>query len=390
MDSWELEEYCQRNIELSRRVVDDFLLPLVTKQDKLSSKFTSLKNRYSAQSRFFNAEQDEMFRKFYIASRVFTENGLIGSYMNHRLVKKRDEEEIEYLKRQAETPWRVTVFRVDSRIDRNIFTIRDLFKKESLTLHSSSLEGYAEEIRESRYFISLLEFNGECWQIYGVMNPLPDLSEYDLITYATAIDNSTASLEDVSRVMNRNPYEFLLLLAYFNHESERYGETAMRYNTVQVELESFPHEPFKESAYCDEKDGVYEYLPEEWFGFPHFTVIYYDSNSSLLQIESDTDESLFALKQLFSGMGIELPRLHYSFSPLIVEIINEVFRRDISISYYRRLFMPDRSKSSCAKQLKRCLKHADVLTKDGVDFTADELAQRYGLSTHIVEEAMEK
>jgi hypothetical protein len=99
-----IRELCQERSELSRAVIDDFLVYYAARRDKLSEEFDARISRFKHATKELQPNWTGLFKAQYIAHRIFKQAGLISKYLNHVAIKELHAEQQNYLRQMAAQP----------------------------------------------------------------------------------------------------------------------------------------------------------------------------------------------------------------------------------------------------------------------------------------------
>ena len=170
---------CDKTSRISERFVDEFLLYLCAKEEGLDEKFARKLVKYKHLIEKMPNDWDLWLMSQNIAFQLFRRGGLAQKYNSHPKVLKRNAKEIDYLKFQAEHPWRFVFCSVSQFLRDSFFEMTDVITGEEFLLYSPAVANLEEEKSISMYFL-LIGFNGQCWQAYGSVSYFQGLFPFSL------------------------------------------------------------------------------------------------------------------------------------------------------------------------------------------------------------------
>ena len=109
---------------------------------------------------------DKQVKAQYIAHKIFRKDGLIKSFLNHTALKKLDTRERKYLENQAEYPLKFSFSLIINRPAENFFIMEEAFSDQEFLLYSPGVSKTLED-QAVTLWLSLIGYNGDCWQSFG-------------------------------------------------------------------------------------------------------------------------------------------------------------------------------------------------------------------------------
>ncbi|MFA6845362.1 MAG: hypothetical protein WCR02_06525 [Sphaerochaetaceae bacterium] len=128
-------------------------------------------------------------------------------------------------------------FTILNTIEKDVYSISDRLSGATLTLYSPALSAklYKKEM-ESKHFLALLSYNGECYQNFGVIHS-NNLGASDLDFFCTLLDQQAYMSQGVTMVVNNHFLDFFAIDEVANVPSMIHGGTWLKmvYNKINIE-----------------------------------------------------------------------------------------------------------------------------------------------------------
>src|SRR5690554_3023610 len=212
MSKWiQMRYICDKTSRISDRFVDQFLLYLCAKEEGLDKKFARKLVKYKHLIEKMPEGWALWLTSQYIAFQLFRREGLAQKkYINHPKVLKRNAKEIDYLKIQAEHPWRFVFCSVSQFLRDSFYEMTDVITGEKFLLYSPTVAHLEAQKSVSMYFL-LIGFNGECWQTYGSVSYLKGLFPFDLLYFAQQLSSDPVSWDEIPMLIEEDPLPFMML-----------------------------------------------------------------------------------------------------------------------------------------------------------------------------------
>lgn len=336
-----IKKACDGNSRLMARLVDKFLIYHAAAHDNLEKVMQRDFSRYSRAAAMLPADWDSRAKAQYLAHRVFREDGLIRKFLYHSALKKLTSDEMKYLEFQADNPWRFSFSTITANPAEDFYLMGDVFRGENFLLYSPSV---TETLKTQRValWLSLVLFNGSCWQTYGPVNHFSGFEPDDIYFFATEVNGDIESDLDLIAEVETNPVPFMHLIT----GSSLPMLTSNKYRMLRVMAEHIiPNLDTRilagqfKSAYSN---GVYRLTLKRWGTHPHFAEAWYDENIDRLLLTAMTDRGFAELTKAFAECGLELDvepdvRVHQT----MLKVASDILGREIDLPDYSHLFQKD-------------------------------------------------
>ena len=389
----EIKQICLQNQQLTKRLIDEFLLYYAADRFKLYREM----NKAFARYRHFTKDAPESWintmKGQYIAHRIFMEDGLINRFINHRALAHLDEEEMAFLRRNQANPWRFSFSEIIDNPAPDFFEIEDVFTGENLLLYSPSTSEILQD-RDPLLWFNLLSYNGSCYESYGVINPFQSFEPEDILFYASQL-NPDQWIENPSKLMelvSKDPVPYMLLLLKSELPLVFQGDDQFVQNTGEFLDDSFESSVLKDAFTIEYAHDVYRLSLKDWSEFPHFSVAYYDESEQLLFLSATTDRGYDALVDALNDCGYNLPyNPDFRVNTAMMNTVQEILRKDINLNPYEDLFKKmDTKESGEVDNLNNML--AEILPdlNAGLKPDAKKLAQQFNVNEENARELIDE
>lgn len=389
-----IQNHCLKIQRLTSTVIDDFLIYYAAQQDKLNREVEKQLSRYSHISKKLPEAWRNMSITQYIGHRVFRREGLIKKYINQSGLSHLTDEEMAFLEFQKEHPWRFSFAEITGRPEKDFFKMFDVFTDESYLIYSPGMTEIQQTQNPVLWF-NLLAFNGECFQTYGPVSAYSAFEPEDIKFFATELNRGLwfESGRELMENVEQNPVPYMLLffgsrLPITFHKDDQIVQILAEYLDDSFDADVFGKEFTKEYS-----EGVYKLSPAGWDQFPHYSAVYYDEEEKLLSIYSMTDRGFRNMVDRMNSYGYSL-----SYEPdirvnmVMVETAKEIFRKEIRVNEYEKLFSIDEPKGDTES-----LKNINAMLAELIPYINDEkkpdliaLASRYGVEPEEAREIYEQ
>lgn len=335
-----IKQTCLQNQELSRRLIDDFILYYAADRFNLDREMNKAFSRY----RHFTKDAPEAWintmKGQYIAHRIFEEDGLINQFINHRALSHLDEEEMAFLRRNQAHPWRFSFSEIVDNPAKDFFEMEDVFTGENFLLYSPGTSNILQD-QDPLLWFNLLSYNGSCYETYGVINPFESFEPEDILFYASQL-NPNKWIEDSNQLMelvSKNPVPYMLLLLKSDLPLAFKEEDQFVQNTGEFLDDTFDSSSLKDSFTVEYTHDVYRLSLKDWSKFPHFSVAYFDEKEHLLFLSAMTDRGYDALVDALNNCDYNLPyNPDFRVNMGMMATAQEILKKDIRLNPYESLF----------------------------------------------------
>ena len=301
-----IRKLCEKNSRIAAKVVDGFLLGFAASHHGLEGKMNKQFARFRHIISKFESGSAEYMKSQFIAHRIFREDGLIGKFLNNPALKRFGEEEIDYLLKQAEQPWRFSFSVILDEPEKDFFQMQDIFSGEEFLLFSPG----ATELKASGsplLWFNLIGFNGSCWQSYGPIGAYNSFRSDDIYFFATELRPGLEDDEEIVQEIEKNPLPFMMLLSGAALPRSFHKEEEILYMMAEYDMELLNTAQLRKSFKTEYNEGVYRFVPEKWEAPPHLSQAYYDENLKMILFTALTESG-------FRGVVDEVNAYGYGFS----------------------------------------------------------------------------
>ena len=342
----QLRAICRNESEISKTVVDDFLVYYAATRDKVDQEFERKISRFSHIEREMPSNWRGLIKAQFIGYQIFKAGGLIRKYLNHSSIKELKPEERDYLKKMAGHPWRFSFGEIRASPDADFYEMEDVFTGELYLLYSRSMSQTLSEHSVLLWF-NLIGYNGRCWQTYGPVIPFKSFSPDDIFFYATEVDPGIESEADLTEDMDENPVRYIILTAGSNYPliESRGHEIVQVYG--QGHSDSIDVQSFRNVFKVEYAESVFKLSHPMWSEPPHSSEAYYAEKSGAISLTALTDKGYHEMASLLNKQGANIPadpdiRIHLP----ILTLMEKLFKRRPELHPYSRLFETKASQES--------------------------------------------
>jgi len=377
----QLHDLCQNDSNISKAVIDEFLLYYAAKRDKLDQEFETRISRFRDIVREMPSNWKGLIKAQYIGHRIFKEDGLINKYLNHTAIKELGKKEQNYLKAMAGRPWRFSFSEVSDNPAPDFYEMEDVFTREVYLLYSRSMSQTLSEHSVLLWF-NLIGFNGSCWQTYGPVISFKSFSPDDIFFYATEVNPVIESEADLTEDIDENPTQYMMLAAGSNYPLiESRG-----HEVVQVHGEghsaNFDIQALRKEFKVEFAESVFKLSHPVWSEPPHSSEAYYKEKSGVVSLTALTDRGYLEMSSLLKKRGIDIPtdpdiRIHLP----ILTLMEKMFKKRPELHPHTRLFETKASPESEAMiaKLNQFMALALPYINSGKEPDVDALAIKAGI-----------
>src|SRR5690554_549558 len=337
---------CDKTSRISDRFIDDFLLYLCAQEEGLGEKFAQKLVNYKHLVEKMPKGWDFGLMTQYTAFQLFRRGGLAQKYISHPKVLKRNAKEIDYLKFQAEHPWRFVFCSVNQFLRDSFFEMTDVITGEEFLLYSPAVASLEEKKSVSIYFL-LIGFNGQCLQTYGPVAYFQGLLPFDLHYFTKQICSAPVSWDEIPMVIEEDPLPFLMLWV----GAERplvYHRKDMVVNTFSAyRVEQFDAGEYASKFFVEQKEDLYKLSFKRWHRFPHFCQCFYSAKDRILHISAQTERGYDKLITTLNQMGHEFSREPQNRATMVMMFLaRDILEKEIKLNPYAEYFAEQSAPSS--------------------------------------------
>ncbi|MBN7818052.1 hypothetical protein [Algoriphagus pacificus] len=323
MDYSSLIKKCNRLSDFSEPILNNIMY-YAAERNKLSQRFDQMVKRHKKIFGRLDPANQALFKTQYIIHELFKNKGIIHKYLNHSQIKALPKEEYDYLQKQAENPWRFTFWSVRSNPSPDFFEAVDIFTGEEFLLYSPGASRTLLEMNVVT-FGGLISTNGDCYQTYGPLMGFSSFQADDIFFYAGELDHSVETIKDLTGLIERDLFYFLLLSVYSAIPMVQHHGHEILYVLSTMDANRFEMDAWKTAFRVEYSDEVFKMSLFELEGFPHFACVYFDEKEEEMTLSAMTDFGYDQLVKELKKLRIEAPdepyiRLHISMKTAIEEI----------------------------------------------------------------------
>jgi len=392
----QLRDLCQNDSNISKAVIDEFLLYYAAKRDKLDREFETRISRFRDIEREMPSNWKGLIKAQFIGHRIFKEGGLINKYLNHTAIKELGKEEQNYLKKMANHHWRFSFSEVSDNPAPDFYEMEDVFTGEVYLLYSRSMSQILSEHPILLWF-NLIGFNGSCWQTYGPVVSFKCFSPDDIFFYAAELNPVIESEADLTEDIDENPIRYMMLTAGSNYPliESRGHEVVQVYG--EGRSADFDIQKLKSEFKVEYAESVFKLSHPVWSEPPHSSEAYYVEESGVVSLTALTDRGYQEMSSLLKKHGVDVPsdpdiRIHL---PMLT-LMEKVFKKRPELHPYTRLFETKTSPESEAmmSKLNQFMALALPYINSGKEPDVDALAKEAGVdpmtARDLFQNAMDK
>lgn len=312
----------------------------------LPGRISSTERRKKRMARYRHVSKDlpeswtNMALAQYIGHAIFKEGGLFSRYINHSGLSHLSDEEMAFLKFQAEHPWRFSFTEITGQPAEHFFEMSDVFTGEAYLIYSPGLSDISASQKISLCF-NLVSFNGKCWQTFGPIAAYRSFEPPDIRFFVTQVNRGRWFENDreLMEYVESNPVPFMHLIAGALAPRAFHIDDQIIHVTAEYLYDSFDADLFRDLFTVDYSMGVYKLSKEGWARFPHFSAAYYDEKKELLFLYSMTDRGFPYLIRQLNRCGYDLSfRPDFRVNTGMVQLTRDVLKKEITMNPFSSLF----------------------------------------------------
>lgn len=337
-DYEQIKRKCEENSRISKRVVDVFLIYYAAARNNLEGKMNRDFDAYKHITKQLQVEWVNMMKSQYVAYKIFKEEGLIGTYLNHAELKRRSKEEREFLEFQSAHSWKFSFSIIKENPEKDFYLMEDVFDGEEFLLYSPGITTTLASQSVILWF-NLIGFNGSCFQSYGPIGAYKSFEPDDIFFFATELNPDIADEDDLLSDIENNPVPYMMLISGANYPLVAHKNDQIVHVLAEYDMENMDTGNMKDSFITEYNKGVYRLSLKKWNEHPHFSQAYFDESSKSITLSSMTDKGFKALVNGLNKFGYD-----FSFDPYVrvnltmLRTASDILKRDIDLLKYEKLF----------------------------------------------------
>ena len=334
---------CKETSRITSAVVDEFLLYYAADRYNLVPEMDKKFAAYRHIIKEFPEEWENRIKAQYIGHRIFRNDGLINKLLNHSALKRFNNKEMEFLKFQAENPWRFCFSTIVESLSTDFYLMADVFRDEEFLLYSPGVTTTLESQPAIMWF-NMIAFNGSCWQTYGPIIGYGSFEPDDIFFFAAELNPDIEDDDDLLLTVEDNPVPFMMLLSGANYPLVFSKKDLVVQTMAEYDLEKIDTQKLSADFKKEYNDGVYRLSLKRWSGPPHFSQAYYDENKMTITLSAMTDRGFIALVDVLNKYGYQFSSEPFiRVKPLMVSTASEILGKNIDLNEYDDLFTKESS-----------------------------------------------
>jgi hypothetical protein len=338
-DFKDLKKNIERTQQLSRQVIDNFLIYYAASKDRLDRLFENRIKPYRHITDKMPNEWRNFLKNQFIAHKIFKSGGLISKYLNYVEVGYRSNRELEFLEYQKEHPWRFSFNKIVDNPHSDFYTMQDLFYDQEYLLYSPSVTKALFDMPDISTWFNLIGLSGKCMQTFGTVAYFRSFDREDIIFYARELDHSLESDSDITEHIEEHPLPYAMLWSGATLPRVVYKDHMIRHVAARYIDDDFRSEMLDQHFGKEFVDNVYKLLLKNWHTHPHHAKAYYDEEENILHLTAMTIKGFEKLVDALNDSGYDLPtEPHDNVSHSMRYIASDILKREIKINPFENLF----------------------------------------------------
>lgn len=382
---------CREVSRITSSVVDNFIIHYAAQRDQLDREFDAKISRFRHMQKELSPSWTGMVTAQYIAHRIFREQGLVHKYLKHAAIKALPADELNYLRQSTDIPWRFSFSVIISNPAADFYEMEDVFTGNTYLLYSGSVTSILSE-RPVFLWFNLIGYNGSCWQTYGPVTYFQSFDADDIFYFATELDPSIESDEDLVDNVENNPVPYMLLV--YGSQYPRMQQNG--YELVQVSgecpVQAFDMAGLKKKFTIEYNEGVFRLRHKTLSEPPHYAEAFYDEKQETLYLKALTEKGYMEMAKHLSACQFSVPRdpdirVHLTMS----QLIKTMLKRESPIDPYGKLFEPELSPDQDLemKKLNNFMSLLLPYLNDNNEPDIDALANQAGIDRETADQLYE-
>jgi hypothetical protein len=241
-------------------------------------------------------------------------------------------------------------------------------------------------------WFNLIGFNGQCWQSYGPIMPFKSFDHDDIYFFATELDITIESADDVRRNIENNPVPYMMLLANAHIPPVIAQGWELVHLQATYDAEQFYAEEAKKNFDVMFNEGIYRAKLNGWGLMPHFATLYYSAHDKELQLSAMTEDGFIALVTATKKLGYPIDsEIMVKVHPTMHSTIELILKKKIELFPFNDALddQPDDEDDEMTSKLNLVLKWALPEVNAGREPDLKALAARANLDFELVREVLE-
>lgn len=383
-DFREIEKTCNKQSELTKNFVDDFLIYFCAEKEGLEKLFARKLGQFRSTVQKMPEMWPDWLMSQYAAFHLFRKDGFARKYMSHPEILRRSGSEKAFLSFQVDNPWRYAFCSIKSNPSRHFFEMVDVLTNEQFLLYSSGLTETLEQYGPMQMYFYLIGFNGQCWQTYGPHTYFKGIIPSDLLFFARQLNSDVMFMNQIPALIDRDPLPWAMLY--------RSGEIPLTYhkddmvirNCSEYHEENFEPDEYEDLFKIERKYPLYKMSLKRWDRVPHFAACYYHKKKNRLILSAMTDRGYSKLIEAFGKMGYEFPvNSENRVTLAMLYTVKEVLGRDIQLNPYEESFFEpvNQEQSENLEKINKFLRLLMEAHNEGKEINIEGFATMAGIDS---------
>lgn len=387
-------ERCQRHSDMTERLVDNYLIYYAAAKAGLDKKMDQLIKPIRHATKMLPSFAVNVFKSEYIAIQLFRKNGLLNRYIKHSEIRAFPAEDYQFLQQQLQHPWRFSYAVIQDSPAPDFYQMLDVFTFEEYLLYSPGMTKTLEDMHKPvKLWCSLINFNGQCWQTYGVIQAFQSFEPNDIYFFATEL---YPNLGDETALMSKiegNPWPFFMLTLGSEFPVVVSDGHEMVFHSATEEVGLLPVEQLKQVFSVRWNKGVYELLPKVLPSSPHFAKAYYEEATQTLHRFAMTTLGFDVLTAELTEKGVAVdPEPFIEVGITMISTTEKILRRKMKLNPYEHLFepIPSAQETERITQLNHLLSLALPLINEDKPLDIEKLAAEANVNPDTAKQILEQ
>ena len=225
------------------------------RSQKLDKEFDKLIKRHHDLVHDFPKKWIDTARSEYCYGRIFSSAVLLRKFIRQCGVDLMASD-LTITRGFVDEPWEYTLFSVE-KAEGTLAFASDAVSGDEFVIESENVTMLEE--KGARLFWSLMFFNGQCYQSYGIINYFKGISVDDFEYFAAAVNGDIYKADGISGVMQRFPVPFMLLFAFSEIPVVAHGDEEVVYCASRNIIPGFETDSVE--GYLDRREerGIIKY-----------------------------------------------------------------------------------------------------------------------------------
>lgn len=391
-DFQQLINICEEGNRISSSVIDDFLIYYAAHKDKLDREFEDRIERFRSTAKKLPSSWLGSAKAQYITHRIFKKGGLIHTYLPNQDLQARDARELSFLKQMSALPWRFSFSVINSNPAPDFYDMEDVFTGETYLLYSPGVSRTLSELPAMLWFI-MIAFNGSCGITYGPIIGFQSFGPDDIFFYATELNKSIESDEDLMEDIEKNPVPYMMLISGSTHPLVVHREHEVILVKGEAPLDGFDFDALKTDFRIEFESSIFKLSHKTLAEFPHFAEAYIDEEGGTLHAYAMTGYGYQELVRCLNGYGFNLSeepdiRIHV---PLL-NVMQNLLKKDIKLNPFSKLFEVKKSpdEDEFLKKFNQLLALALPDINAGIKPDAEALAKKLDMDPETAKDLLDQ